>query len=113
MKRRTATGRVVVVVGMVGLALAIPRADAADHRVGQKDKRFSPTEMQVKTGDTITFVNDDLTIHNVYSETPGHEFEIKRQSPKQENTVVLSKPGRFTVECKYHGQMKLVVNVTP
>jgi plastocyanin len=113
MKRRTAAGRVVVVVSIVGLALVAPRVDAADHRVGQKDKRFTPAEMQVKTGDTITFVNDDLTIHNIYSETPGHEFEIKRQSPKQENTVVFSKPGRFTVECKYHGQMKLVVNVTP
>jgi plastocyanin len=115
MKRRTAARRVVVVVvvGAVGLILAVPRADAADHRVGQKDKRFTPAEVQIKTGDTITFVNDDLTIHNIYSETPNHEFEIKRQSPKQENTVAFAKPGRFTVECKYHGQMKLVVHVTP
>jgi plastocyanin len=61
--------------------------------VGQADKKFSPDLLTIKAGDTITFVNDDHTVHNIYSETPGHEFEIKRQTIRQSNTVQFTKPG--------------------
>jgi plastocyanin len=108
--------RIALPVTLLAAALALtptPAALAADHRVGQAGKKFDPSELSIRSGDTITFVNDDGTIHNLHSETPGHEFEIKRQSPKQVNTLPFTKPGTFVVECRYHGQMKLTVNVTP
>jgi plastocyanin len=88
-------------------------AHAADYRVGQRDKAFTPNELAIRVGDTVTFFNDDLGIHNIYSETAGHEFEIKRQSPRQSHTVTFTSPGTVVVGCKYHGQMKLVVTVVP
>jgi plastocyanin len=110
-RRRLAPALATLVIGTVSLA-PLP-ARAADHRVGQADKKFSPPAISLRAGDSITFVNDDLTIHNIHSETPGHEFEIKRQNPKQRHTVTFTKPGEFLVECKYHGQMRLKVTVIP
>ena len=112
--RRTVTSAPATLVFAVLSLVAVPVAGGADdHRVSQLDKKFSPATLTLKAGDTVTFVNDDLTIHNIYSETPGHEFEIKRQNPRQVNTVSVKNPGTFVVGCKYHGQMKLTVIVTP
>ena len=88
-------------------------AHAADYRVGQRDKAFAPSELSIRVGDSVTFFNDDLGIHNIYSETAGHEFEIKRQSPRQFHTVTFPRAGTVVIGCKYHGQMKLVVTVVP
>ena len=101
------------VLAVAAVLAAAMVAQAADHRVGQRDKTFTPGELSIRVGDTVTFFNDDLGIHNIYSETPGHEFEIKRQSPQQRHTVTFTKPGTVVVGCKYHGQMKLVVTVLP
>jgi plastocyanin len=42
-------------------------AFAAEKTVTQKGKVFSETEIAIKVGDTITFVNDDNVFHNVLS----------------------------------------------
>ena len=84
---------------------------ADDHVVNQKDRAFSSTEISVKIGDTITFVNHDEVVHNVFSISPGLAFDIKRQSPGGQSTVTFEKPGVAEVRCSIHPKMKLIVTV--
>src|SRR5262245_43253377 len=102
------TGAIVVICV---LALAAHAAVAEERRVSQKHKRFSTAALTVKTGDMITFVNDDEAMHNVYSYTEGFSFDLGGQSPGEETTVRLSKPGVVDIRCAIHPKMKLQVRV--
>lgn len=84
--------------------------------VMQKDKKFSVTKMSLRLGDTIVFKNVEADItHNVYSITPGNEFEIKWQKPQTETPLFLDpkkfSKGKMTVECAIHPNMKLVLEI--
>jgi plastocyanin len=91
-------------------ALAAP-ALAEDHRVTQKDKAFSTENVNVRTGDTIVFVNADTVTHNVFSVAKGHEFEIKTQRPGASDTVRVDGDGTFEILCAIHPRMKLRVQI--
>jgi len=95
------------------LITAAHAALADDVRVVQRDKRFSATRLVVKTGDLVTFVNNDEAMHNVYSATQGFSFDLGGQDPGEETTVRLSKPGVVDVRCAIHPKMKLQITVQP
>ena len=95
------------------LALVLPAGLAlcADIAVDQKDRKFSKTEVTVKPGDTLTFQNSDDVAHNVFSATPGLEFEIHRQAPGEKSTITFQKEGAVEVRCSIHPRMKMTVTV--
>jgi plastocyanin len=84
---------------------------AADHQVVQKDRSFSQTEITVKPGEKIVFQNSDDVTHNVFSITPGMEFDLRRQAPGASSTVPFDKEGVAEVRCSIHPKMKLIVTV--
>lgn len=84
---------------------------AADHEVIQKDRSFSQAEITVKPGDSVTFKNSDDITHNVFSMTPGMEFDLRRQAPGASSTVPFNKEGVSEVRCSIHPKMKLMVTV--
>ena len=88
-------------------------AGAADHTIMQQDKAFSEKAVTVKAGDRLVFTNADSITHNVYSVTPGHEFELKVQKPGQTDSVPVAKAGSLEVQCAIHPKMRLQVTVTP
>jgi plastocyanin len=90
--------------------LVIP-ALAEEHLVTQKDRSFSQTEISIKPGESIIFKNADTVTHNVFSVSPGMEFDIRRQAPGASSTVVFSKEGAAEVRCSIHPKMKLIVTV--
>jgi plastocyanin len=98
---------------VIALALlsALPLL-AADHEITQQDRHFSQTEITVKVGDTVSFKNDDEVTHNVFSTTPGMEFDLHRQAPGASSTIPFSKVGDAEVDCSIHPRMKLMVHVT-
>ena len=81
--------------------------------VAQKDISFSPDRIEIKTGSTVTFINEDPFGHNVYSETKGGEFDIGRQQPGQQSVVTFRQPGTFVAQCRIHPKMHLEVVVSP
>ena len=98
------------------LALAMAAAGAAraeDHVIVQRDKAFSVPQVTLRAGDRIVFKNEDSVSHNVFSRSPGSEFEVKAQLPGQESPVSFAKPGEAEVRCAIHPAMKLHVTVTP
>jgi plastocyanin len=84
---------------------------AADHEITQQDRHFSQTEITIKVGDTISFKNDDEVTHNVFSTTPGMEFDLHRQAPGASSTIPFNKAGDAEVDCSIHPRMKLLVHV--
>lgn len=86
---------------------------AVEHRIEQTGRAFVPSELTVKAGDTLVFVNDDYYDHNVYSESAGNAFNIGIQEPGNTTRVMLSKPGRVDVLCRIHPKMTLAVTVEP
>ena len=95
------------------LIAAAHAALADDVRVAQRDKRFSATKVTVKSGDLVTFVNNDEAMHNVYSFTQGFSFDLGGQEPGEETTVRLSRPGVVDIRCAIHPKMKLQITVEP
>jgi plastocyanin len=86
---------------------------AEDHVVVQRDKSFSQPEVTVHAGDRIVFKNEDSVSHNVFSRSPGSEFEVRAQLPGQETPVAFRTPGVAEVRCAIHPNMRLRVTVTP
>lgn len=87
-------------------------AQAGETQVVQREITFVPERIEVKVGAAVVFVNDDRFGHNVYSETPGADFDIGRQPAGQRTPVVFKRAGTFEVRCRIHPKMKLDVVVT-
>lgn len=93
-------------------ALVLPAgaAGAEEFTISQKKKRFTPKQVRGKVGDTLLFVNDDRFAHNLYSETPGHEFNVRKQMPGDKYTLKLKKRGSFEIRCVIHPRMRMTVH---
>ena len=81
-------------------------------RGSQLDRAFSQKEISIKVGESIVFKNNDQVTHNVFSVSPGMEFDIRRQAPGMSSTIAFNKPGVAEVRCSIHPKMKLIVTVT-
>ncbi len=83
-------------------------ATAADVKIMQKGRRFSPTELTIRAGDSVTFTNDDEFIHQMYVDGL---FDSDEKKPGQTLTEVFPRSGTFEVRCHIHPKMKLAVRV--
>lgn len=105
----------VVAATRVGLALGAVLAAApalgGEYVIEQRDKAFRPVSIAVQPGDTVAFTNADPYVHNMFSTTPGAEFNLGAQHPGERKAVVLRKPGTVDVECQIHPKMRLTVVV--
>ncbi len=100
----------------IGLSLALlmmtaMSAHAAEVAINQKGKKFSEKKVTIAVGDSLKFVNDDGTTHNVHSRTKGHDFDLGAQEPGTEATHTFSKAGKVKVRCAIHPKMKMTVMV--
>jgi plastocyanin len=110
--------RILSIILRMCLGLTASGAFAGDHVIIQKDKSFlqngAPIEdIQITAGDSLTFTNNDLVTHNIYSRDPGNEFEIPKQVPGVTASVTMKTPGEVNIRCAIHPKMKLHVLVKP
>lgn len=75
--------------------------------VEQKSRAFVPEKLEIKAGTTVTFVNADPFGHNVYSETPGGEFDLGLQAAGQRGSRAFAKAGSYDIRCRVHPRMRL------
>jgi plastocyanin len=92
------------------LILPASAAGAEEFTISQKKNRFTPNLVQAKVGDTPLLVNDDRYAHNLFSETPGHEFDVRKQMPGDKYALKLQKRGTFEIRCVIHPRMKMTIN---
>lgn len=85
---------------------------AADGEMAQRDISFVPGRVTINAGEQVVFVNDDVFGHNVYSASPGGEFDIGLQRPGARNPVPFRRAGTYVIQCRIHPRMRATVVVT-
>ncbi len=86
-------------------------AAADEHTVGQKDKKFTQSELTIAVGDTVNFRNDDPFSHNVYSLSETKSFDLGSYPRGEARAVTFDKPGVVEIGCAIHFDMSMKINV--
>jgi cytochrome c peroxidase len=79
--------------------------------VTQKGLAFSPNELTLTKGQSVDFVNDDTTSHNIMIMGEGVEFNGGLQPPGGHVKYIFTKAGTYTAGCGIHPKMKLTITV--
>jgi len=106
-KDGTVAPAVGVVVWVEG---AVPSAPASPI-VTSQNKRFAPHVIAVSAGSSVTFPNVDPIFHNVFSRTPGSEFDLGLYRRGARRSIKLARPGLVRVYCNIHPEMAAYVMV--
>ena len=88
--------------------LLAPSMAFADATIIQKGRRFNPPEVTIRSGESLTFTNNDEFIHQIYS---TGLFDSDERTPGQTLTEAFGRTGTFEVRCHIHPKMKLIVHV--
>lgn len=103
----------VVALGMAALfAFGATLADPpiVVSQVGQK---FSVKDLEVTKGQTVSFLNDDTTSHNITVTGDGNGVSVNSglQPPGGKFEMPFAKPGKYLVTCGIHPKMKMTIVV--
>jgi cytochrome c peroxidase len=79
--------------------------------ISQADKRFAPARVRLKTGQTLTVLNDDTRPHNVRIFHPKLDFNSGAQEPNESVTIRFSHADTYEAFCGIHPSMRLTVEV--
>jgi plastocyanin len=83
-----------------------PAAGGGGTQVSMKSIQFSPKDLTVKAGETITFTNDEAIAHDVHKTSgPGKDFASGPTGGMQEGDtfeLTLDKPGKYDYVCDVH-----------
>ena len=82
-------------------------------RIGQKQTRFAPSAVVVPMGAKVDFPNYDKIYHNVFSLTPGNEFDLGLYRGGVSKAATFAQPGEVDVYCNIHPEMHARVLVVP
>jgi len=91
---------------------AFPAA-AEMYEVTMAGSTYSPPSITARVGDTIRFVNDDVTNHQVFVAAVGYAFDLRNQPAGEIREMVMLRAGNFEVECVVHEHMRIAVEVLP
>ncbi len=86
-------------------------AFAAEKTITQKGKVFSESEIAIKVGETVVFVNDDNVFHNVLSTHAENKFNLGSLKPGSSTPVTFKAAGDVQVLCAMHPSMKMLIKV--
>ncbi len=93
------------------LTLAVSvSAHAATVQITMENLVFAPAEASAKVGDTIEWINKDVFAHSATARNGDWDVTI---APKKTVPSVLKKAGTVEYCCRFHPNMKAVLNVVP
>ena len=98
-----------VVTALLLGAIAVP-AQAATIQITMENLVIAPAEVSAKVGDTVEWVNKDIFAHTATAR--NGDFDVT-MPPKKTVTSVLKKAGTVEYYCRFHPNMKAVLNVAP
>ncbi|AGI68419.1 putative blue copper protein [Octadecabacter antarcticus 307] len=92
-------------------ALPVLAAQAqTTHTVTIKNFAFSPADLTIAAGDTVTWVNDDSTSHSAWEDS-GNTFDTGLIRPAGSASQTFSGTGSFSYRCRPHGNMRGSITV--
>lgn len=80
--------------------------------VDQREMRFVPSVLAVRSGTAVTFPNSDDIRHHVYSFSAPKRFELRLYQGTPSTPVVFDKPGLVVLGCNIHDWMVGYVYIT-
>ena len=102
-------GILLIAITIVAM-LAPASAQAATTMVDIKNNMFSPQEITIKAGDTITWTNQDPATHNVdFDDDDDYDdYDIESPMLKKGETFshTFNTPGTYSYDCDVHPFMK-------
>lgn len=105
-------GRIVpAVAAVVWVEGAPPGRPSQPPSITSREKRFAPHVIAVEKDTTVVFPNVDRIYHNVFSRTPGSEFDLGLYRKGARRSVKLARPGLVRVYCNIHPEMAAYVMV--
>jgi plastocyanin len=93
------------------LLLATAGIAAEPAVVSQKGLSFTPGELNIAKGQSVEFVNDDTTAHNIMVTGDGVSFNGGLQPAGGHVKYTFTKSGTYAVACGIHPKMKLTITV--
>ena len=90
-----AEGAVVTLVPLNGAAPQ-PTNIPAEAVIDQRNQMFVPAMVMIRRGGRVVFANNDVTMHQVYSFSPGNNFELPLYKGKS-RPVEFRQPGAVAV----------------
>jgi plastocyanin len=83
--------------------------------ISTQNKRFEPNVLAVTAGSEVSFPNMDRILHNVFSVSPGNDFDLGLYSAGTTRSVTFAEPGIIYVHCNVHHSMQadILVLETP
>lgn len=98
---------------LLALSMCAAAAQAAEFEVSQRNKAFSASVLEIRTGDRVNFINADPFFHNVFSLSDAKTFDLGSYPSGQARQVTFNQPGTVEVECAIHPEMKMTITVKP
>ena len=100
---------VLPIVTALALGMSVS-AHAATIQITMENLVISPAEATAKVGDTVELINKDIFVHTATAR--NGDFDVT-MPPKKTVTFVLKKAGAIEYYCRFHPNMKAVLNVAP
>lgn len=100
--RHTLRFPLLAAVFFAALILLSPRAgEAAQITISMTDNQFSPKNITINAGDTVTWVNNGTMAHTATAD--GGSFDSGTLQPGQSFSATFSATGAYLYYCKFHG----------
>jgi hypothetical protein len=96
------------VVWIPGVPMTPP---AGAPTLASKDKRFDPHVVVIPSRSTVVFPNLDKIFHNVFSRTPGNEFDLGLYRGGKSRAFQFPAAGLVRIYCNIHSEMAAFVMV--
>jgi amicyanin len=90
--------------------LTVARADAEQATVKIDNFTFEPAELSVKSGTTVTWINEDDIPHTVVATNKA--FRSKALDTDDKFSFTFTAPGSYEYFCSLHPHMKAMVVVS-
>jgi len=91
-------------------ALAATSARAATHTVTIKNMAFSPENLTIAAGDTVTWVNEDRMRHSAWDDA-GNTFDTGLLGRGDSASLTFNSPGTINYRCRPHRNMRGTITI--
>ena len=102
-------GRILPIAAALVLGVSVS-AQAATIQISMENLEIMPAQASARVGDTIEWSNKDVLAHTATAR--NGDFDVMLP-PKKSGTLVVKKAGTFEYYCRFHPNMKAMLNVAP
>ncbi len=93
--------------------MRVPKQKTVELEVVQSGLQFIPQHSVVTVGSSVTFVNQDREVHNIYSKSRNNQFNLGAMAAGSSKTIDFNQAGPVVLRCNMHKDMLGTIFVVP